>query len=565
MVLCPHVFQGSPGATSIVEEGSPPAIKLIGGYNFANNYKIKNPKILVWGRYVPGDDNVWRNYTPDDFYDIFMRPQITHPDNQGVDAWEDGLNEDFRKKDGTEIPDYDDMMNRGRYEARLAARIAADGKRPIVGQFSVGTPSGTYEQQKEAWRAYQDAIIAAKKYGGYVSLHAYGNVGGWEGPIRSLLAVMSELSISVPILIGECGNEPGWKAAGIAPDVYANQLIAYDNILRANFPQVVAAAIFASGNTPDKWQDYNIDDPVITAALVQHGKDTPFMSNATGFDISHYQGNVDFLKAKQAGIKFAFVKCTEGTVVDSTFATYWAQAKAQNLLRGPYHFFRFSVDVTQQANAFANAIKNDLGELRPVVDIEDTATTPTVSPAIVLSFLQKVEQLTGRKPMIYTAAWYWNNTRFGGPVSWAKTYDLWVANYSLTATSPYLPTDWTTWQFWQYTSQASGPAYGASSAALDLDRFNGDYAALQAYSAAIVNSGEHPLVIESAAPTMPFSFFFKGRMPLYVQNGGIFTYSRTLNVNWKVDVTTEIASTGGQVYWKVTATEWMKQLQLCAK
>ncbi len=563
MKLCSHVFQGSHYATQIVEEGFPPAIKLIGGYNFAQDYKVKNPNLFVWARYVPGSDDLWRSYTPDDFYDTYMRPQITHPANQGVDAWEDGLNEDFRKQDGTEIPDYADMVRKGSYEARLAERIAADGKRPIVGQFSVGTPSGTYEQQKEAWRAYREAILAVARLSGYISLHTYGNVPGWDGPLKALIAVMAELGVSVPILVSECGNEPPWTAAGLSAADYAGQLIAFDNTLLNNYPQVKAAAIFACGNTPDRWVAYNVDNPTITAAIIEHGKATAPMTNATGIDVSHYQGTMNFAQAAGQGVSFVFIKASEALSPDSMFTTYWPAAKAAGLMRGAYHLYRFSQDPIAQADYIIKQLGQDYGELPIVVDVEDTTSIAPVPIEDLHKMLLRIEQVQGRRPIIYTAAWYWNPARFGGAVAWAKDYDLWVANYTSNP-APTLPTDWTTWKFWQYSSSGVGAQYGATSPLIDLDRFNGSIADLAAYSKAHPANPKPNIV--RAQPVMPFSFYYKGTLPLFYMRDGQPVLSRVMVVDWQIDTT--IATVVGTVtYWKVTErganSEWMVALQLC--
>src|SRR5579885_177154 len=53
-----------------------------------------------------------------------------------------------------------------------------------------------------------------------------------------------------------------------------------------------------------------------------------------GIDVSHFQGDVDWAKVKNAGIAYAFVKATDGTsFVDSTFKTNWAAIQDAGLLR----------------------------------------------------------------------------------------------------------------------------------------------------------------------------------------------------------------------------------------
>lgn len=273
MKLCAHVIDGSAEALRLTVAGRSPAVKLVGGFSHAAEWKVDNPARLVWARYVPGPDDLWRRMSPEQFYADHIRPQVTHPANAAIDAWETGVNEDYRKSQG-ETPDYGDMAVRASFEATLAALIRADGRRPVVGQFAVGTPSGTPEEQRRAWRAYGQAILAARAYGGYVSLHAYGNVSGWTGPLDALVAVMGELGASASVLISECGHEPGWRDAGLAPSDYAAQLMAFDQTLQ-RYPAVLAAAIFAYGNTGERWAGYTSDHAAVTDALIAYGQAVP--------------------------------------------------------------------------------------------------------------------------------------------------------------------------------------------------------------------------------------------------------------------------------------------------
>ncbi len=82
-----------------------------------------------------------------------------------------------------------------------------------------------------------------------------------------------------------------------------------------------------------------------------------------GIDVSHYQGTIDWQKVAQAGIRFVFVKATQGiTVVDPQFQTNWQEAKAAGLLRGAYHFFEPDDDPGQQAQNLLTALGGDPGE-----------------------------------------------------------------------------------------------------------------------------------------------------------------------------------------------------------
>jgi GH25 family lysozyme M1 (1,4-beta-N-acetylmuramidase) len=197
---------------------------------------------------------------------------------------------------------------------------------------------------------------------------------------------------------------------------------------------------------------------------------------APGIDVSHYQGAIDWNKVKQDGQSFAFIKATEAAnFKDQRFIENWNNAKVFGLLRGAYHFYRFNTSPQAQAQWFLAALGSDHGELPPVVDVEDTATAPNATA--LKTFIDLISTAIGRKPIIYTASWWWNNTRWGSPITWAKDYDLWVANYNVAA--PTLPTDWTAWKFWQKSSTGSVNGIAGN---VDLDQFNGALSDLKAYA-----------------------------------------------------------------------------------
>ena len=197
------------------------------------------------------------------------------------------------------------------------------------------------------------------------------------------------------------------------------------------------------------------------------------MSNdVQGIDVSHYQGAVDWQQVAQAGKAFAFAKATDGiTYVDPQFAANWSGIQAAGLVRGAYHFFEPNDDATQQAQHFLATVQLASGDLAPVLDVE---TTGGVSDSQIWSgvttWLQVVEEATGRQPILYTAPGFWDSH---SPDLTLTRYPLWLADY---ATQPTLPNGWTSRLFWQYSQ--SGTVAGVTGA-VDLDVFNGTMQDLQ--------------------------------------------------------------------------------------
>ncbi len=191
---------------------------------------------------------------------------------------------------------------------------------------------------------------------------------------------------------------------------------------------------------------------------------------AKGADVSRWQGIIDFAKMKSQ-CDFVFVKVSESNFTDSMFSANWRGAKAAGLQRGGYHFYRVVTDASIQARVFIQAMAGDYGELPPVVDMEDTNQTTQWTLKQVSDFqwfLDVVEKFTGKKPIIYTAGWWWNPHM--GLMQNAADYPLWVANWKPAPTGlPLLPAAWTTYKYWQWTSSGNGPLYGVASDTIDLD------------------------------------------------------------------------------------------------
>ncbi len=180
-----------------------------------------------------------------------------------------------------------------------------------------------------------------------------------------------------------------------------------------------------------------------------------------GIDISHWQSDISWELVPDL-YKFAFMKATEGTgFVDDRFARNWPASKPR--LRGAYHFWRYHFDGGAQAEHFFDIVSKtgDLGELPPVVDLEDCRAPKGGDIVIRMrQMLQRTEELFGVQPIIYTAKWWWNdwtrcNTGFG-------SYPLWVAHYRPTWFKPYLPAGWDDWKVWQHSSSGKVSGIGSN-------------------------------------------------------------------------------------------------------
>lgn len=233
------------------------------------------------------------------------------------------------------------------------------------------------------------------------------------------------------------------------------------------------------------------------------------MPFAMGIDVARYQTTVDWQRVRAAGVSYVFVKATQSTFMDPLFKQHWAGARQAGLLRSAYHFLVQETDGLKQSAAYLKALGDDPGELPPVVDIEDLKmTNPTLYAKISETYLLEIEKQLGRRPIIYTAAWYWTRMAINGKYpAWAPNYPLWVAQYPVRdgfpplsdleqgKFKPALPKSWTTWAFWQYSERGrvDGITHNGKPANVDLDVFQSSLDDLRAWAGLGSSNGETPV------------------------------------------------------------------------
>jgi lysozyme len=180
-----------------------------------------------------------------------------------------------------------------------------------------------------------------------------------------------------------------------------------------------------------------------------------------GIDISKWQGDIDWNAARDAGTKFVFIKATEGgDHLDERFYTNWAGAKAAGIPRAAYHFVYWCRSAHEQALWFRQHIPNDPDALPPVLDLEwngHSRTCPrTVPREIALEkirlMLQELEQLTGKRPIIYTDITFHKDV-FEGTTEF-NHYPFWLRSVAAEPHERYVNRPWT---FWQYTTTGRIP------------------------------------------------------------------------------------------------------------
>jgi GH25 family lysozyme M1 (1,4-beta-N-acetylmuramidase) len=231
-------------------------------------------------------------------------------------------------------------------------------------------------------------------------------------------------------------------------------------------------SVAGAGLTEADTQGAEADRTYIEARVCASGATT------LGIDVSYYQGAINWTAVKNAGVKFAFIRLSDGDVFqDPKFAANWNGAKQAGIVRGAYQFFRPNQSVTAQADKMIAAIGTyQPGDLPPVIDVEATGGLgPSAVASRVRTWVDRVKGALGVDPIVYTGKYFWRD-QVGGPTSFA-TNPLWIAQY--TSLCPDLPAPWQRWTFWQYTD--SGSVSGISGN-VDMNRFNGSVADLLAFA-----------------------------------------------------------------------------------
>jgi len=220
-----------------------------------------------------------------------------------------------------------------------------------------------------------------------------------------------------------------------------------------------------------------------------------------GIDVSKYQGTIDWNAVASSGVKFAWIKATEGgDHVDERFQANWQGAKLAGIPHGAYHFMYWCRKPIEEATWFEENVPVEADALPPVLDVEPTPDSRTCrrrlehdqTIADMKVVLDEMERHFGKRPIIYTNIEFYNAILAGGAFA---DYPIWVRSTKHNPAMRYSDRDW---QFWQY--QADGIVPGIDGE-VDRNVFDGDQKQWRAFL-----DGANPAaqdVATSPAPAQP--------------------------------------------------------------
>jgi GH25 family lysozyme M1 (1,4-beta-N-acetylmuramidase) len=208
-----------------------------------------------------------------------------------------------------------------------------------------------------------------------------------------------------------------------------------------------------------------------------------------GLDISSYQHGrtpIDWRLLARHGIRFVSVKVSEGTYYRNPYYRSDVRAAAAaGLAVLPYAFANPASAGGAPTARYAIRATGSLrgpGRLPLVLDLENDpyragadcyGLNRGAMIGWVAGFIGQARAMTGKWPVIYTAASWWQECT--GATSRFRRDPLWLAAFG--GTRPTAPSAWGHWTFWQYNDDGRLPGVGT----VDLDYYQptGDLPALR--------------------------------------------------------------------------------------
>lgn len=186
---------------------------------------------------------------------------------------------------------------------------------------------------------------------------------------------------------------------------------------------------------------------------VDFGRRGPASFPVHGIDAARFQGQMNWRQIRQQGIRFAWLKATEGgDLLDPEFNANWRAAKRARVPVGAYHFYYFCTDPDTQAKWFIKNVPRVRGGMPPVLDLEWNPFSPTCTlrpPAaevrrVTNRFINIIERHYQTRVVIYTAPDFWETN---GVQRYKR--DFWLRSTAKHVEARFGYKDW---RFWQYTS-----------------------------------------------------------------------------------------------------------------
>ncbi len=189
-----------------------------------------------------------------------------------------------------------------------------------------------------------------------------------------------------------------------------------------------------------------------------------------GIDVSNWQGYIDYAQVKNSGIDIVYIKSSEGSnYKDPYFEINYRNSKENGLKVGVYHYLtaRSITEAQIEARFFASIISGKQIDCKLAMDFESFGDlTINEINQISRTFLEEVEELTGKQTIVYSDLFNSQNT-----FRLADEYPLWIAYYGPYEELENVQSNWNTWEGQQYTDMSRINGIFTD---VDRDRFTSD-------------------------------------------------------------------------------------------
>jgi GH25 family lysozyme M1 (1,4-beta-N-acetylmuramidase) len=184
-----------------------------------------------------------------------------------------------------------------------------------------------------------------------------------------------------------------------------------------------------------------------------------------GIDVSYVNGPINWERAAAAGIRFVYIKASEGVESDPAFSSNWNASKEAGLTHGAYHVFDFCAGAEEQfgklsrvprdRSAFLLRSRSSSTRVKktPIFrDYRGKLSAPrTLGPMAIQTRIKALSDLIerdhGAKPILYGNDYVLDKV-LGS--AFTKELVLWRVRYGLSRGASAGP-----WALWQYTENAT--------------------------------------------------------------------------------------------------------------
>jgi hypothetical protein len=251
-----------------------------------------------------------------------------------------------------------------------------------------------------------------------------------------------------------------------------------------------------------------------------------------GFDVSKWQGRIDFRKMQSGGASFVIVKAGQGNWADPNFAENWKNAKSF-LPRASYWYYDNRYPPKEQARKYFDIIRHDL-EGMCWLDLEDKNVGLYTGFRNWYDFIEEFKRLyPGARIGIYSG-FYYIMEMLGFAKQTEKEYfgkyPLWIANYQPDPFKPnyssiLIPLPWLSYLILQSGTPAIGPEAGVESLEIDYNQFNGDIDRFRQYFSGMTEPPTQPPTEPEGEPMAVSQWYKVTASVLNIRSGPGTNYS----------------------------------------